>query len=394
VGGDRDRNEMDARTCLREAGASLRRRQVKSGRDDFEGGKSVLRSPLMVAVKAYEVDRFIARPPEAIRLFLVYGSDAGAITERARALENYALARGRGEAVLRVGSDELSTEPGRIVDEANSASLFGGEPVVSLRVLDGRHNVIGALQPLLDRAPEAGWVIVEAAELSPTSPLRKAFEVSRRAVALPTYTIEGEDLPRFIAAAAEAAGVRIDPLALEMLTENLGGDRLAIRGELEKLFLYVGDLATITAADVQAVVGDTTAAETDATIDAALLGNHEALETGLARMRAEAGSPPSLGAATLRHLLTLQTLRAAIDAGENIESAINYARPPIFSRRRKTIAAELSRWPSRELIEARRRIDQAVYLTRLQPTLEDPAISEALHAIALMAGKLKSSGGR
>lgn len=343
----------------------------------------------MVALKAHETDRFIAAPPEAIRLFLVYGSDSGAITERARALEKHALKRGRGDEVLRIGSDELSADPGRIVDEANSASLFGGEPVIALRVLDGRHNVIGALQPLLDRPPAAGWVIVEAAELSQTSPLRKAFEASRHAVALPTYAVEGDDLDRFIRAAADEAGVRIDPGALELLAENLGGDRLAIRGELEKLFLYVGDAAHVMLADVEAVVGDTTASEMDTTIDAALLGDHEGLETGLARMRAEAGSPASLGAAALRHLLALQSLRASIDAGENVESAMNYARPPIFSRRRRTIAAELSRWPSRALIEARRRIDQAVYLTRVQPAIEDPAISEALHAIALMSRKLK-----
>jgi DNA polymerase-3 subunit delta len=191
----------------------------------------------MVALNAHEAERFIAEPSDAIRLFLVYGSDSGAITERARALEKYALKRGRGEAVLRVGSDELSAEPGRVADEANSASLFGGEPVISLRVLDGRHNVIGALQPLLDRPLEAAWVIVEAAELSQSSPLRKAFEASRHAVTLPTYAIEGSDLSRFIRAAAEEAGVRIDVAALEMLSENLGGDRLAIRGELEKLFL-------------------------------------------------------------------------------------------------------------------------------------------------------------
>jgi DNA polymerase-3 subunit delta len=343
----------------------------------------------MVALKAHEADRFIAKPPGTIRLFLVYGSDSGAITERARTLEKYALERGRGEQVLRVGSDELSAEPGRVADEANSASLFGGEPVVSLRVLDGRHNVIGALQPLIDRPPEAAWVIVEAAELPPTSALRKAFEASRHAVALPTYALEGADLSRFIRAASEEAGVRIDSAALEMLSENLGGDRLAVRGELEKLFLYVGEQKSVTPADVQSIVGDTTAAETDVTIDAALLGDHEALETGLQRMRAEAGSPASLGAAALRHLLALQSLRAAIDAGENIESAMNYARPPVFSRRRKTIAAELSHWRSGDLVEARRRIDQAVYLTRLQPTIEDPAISQALHAIALTARRLK-----
>jgi len=348
----------------------------------------------MAALKAHEVDRFLAKLPDGLRLFLVYGSDSGAITERARALEQLALKRGRGEAVLRVGSDELSAEPGRIADEANSASLFGGEPVISLRVLDGRHNVIGALQPLLDRPPEAAWVIVEAAELTPASALRKAFEASKSAVALPTYQVEGAGLASLIAAAAEEAGVTIEPTALDLLAENLGGDRLAIRGELEKLFLYTRGQKVVTLADVASIVGDTTGSHTDETIDAALLGESEALEMGLGRMRAEAGSFASLGATALRHLLTLQTLRAAIDAGQSASEVMNYARPPIFSRRRSAIESELARWPSENIAEARKRIDQAVYLTRLQPSLEDTAISEALHAIALTARRLKRGTGR
>ena len=33
---------------------------------------------------------------------------------------------------MRFGSDEISSDPGRIADEAYSASLFGGEPVIAL----------------------------------------------------------------------------------------------------------------------------------------------------------------------------------------------------------------------------------------------------------------------
>ena len=39
-------------------------------------------------------------------------------------------------------------------------------------------------------------------------------------------------------------------------------------------------------------------------------------------------------------------------------------------------------------------MDQAIYLTRLQPALEESAISEALHEIALTARKLKAQRGR
>jgi DNA polymerase-3 subunit delta len=348
----------------------------------------------MVAVKSHEADRYLAAPPDSIRLFLVYGTDAGAITERARHVERVALTRGCGDEVLRIGSDELSSNPGRIADEAYAASLFGGEPVVALRVLDGRHNVIGALSPILEKPPEAGWVVVEAGELSTTSPLRKAFEDSKHAAAIPTYPLEGGELSTLIHAAIESAGMAIDPGALELLSENLGGDRLAVRGELEKLILYLGDQKIVTFDAVEAIVGDTTTAKTDHAIDAALLGDSEALELALSRLRAEGGMASALGALMLRHLLQLQSLRASVDSGERSQRAVDFARPPIFGRRKPMVVAELELWPSASIAEIRRRVDRAVMLMRLTPAIEEAAISDALHEIALDARKLKKTARR
>ena len=181
----------------------------------------------------------------------------------------------------------------------------------------------------------------------------------------------------------------IDPTALELLSENLGGDRLAVRGELEKLILYLGDQKIVTFDAVEAIVGDTTTAKTDHAIDAALLGDHEALELALGRYQAEGASPSALGALALRHLLQLQTLRAAVDSGERPGRVVDFARPPIFGRRRPTVEAEIERWTSDALSEARRTIDRAVMLMRLQPALEAAAISEALHGLALTARRLR-----
>jgi DNA polymerase-3 subunit delta len=345
----------------------------------------------MVAIRPNDADRFCAAPPDGIRLFLLHGVDAGAITERARLIERVALQRGGGDTVLRLGSDILSDRPGVLVDEARSASLFGGEPVLSLRILDGRHNVLGAVQELLGKPPDAAWLIVEAGELKGDNSLRRAFEASPHAAALGTYHAEGADLASLIRLAAEAEGLLIEPAAMELLAGTLGGDRLAARTELEKLFLYVGNGGTVSAADVEAIVADTVEVKSDAVVDAALLGDSEALEIGLERLRAEGRSAAALGGAVLRHLIQLSNMRAAIDSGASVGSALESARPPIFARRRSAVEAELRRWPSPELAEARRQIAEAIALTRRQPALEDAAISEALHGTALRSRRLGST---
>jgi DNA polymerase-3 subunit delta len=307
--------------------------------------------------------------------------------ERARQVERVAVLRGGG-GVSRFGSDEISRDPSRVSDEVFSAQLFGGEPVIAIRVLDGRHNVIGALQPVLDNPPQSAWVVVEAGELKKDSALLRAFLTSAASVAVPTYHLEGRELVSFIQSAASEAGMRVDPDAMELLTEHLGGDRLAARAELDKLFLYVGESGPVSAESVEAIVGDTSEVRSDHIIDAALLGEAEALESGLDSLRAEGGSAVSLASTTLRHLVQLWTMRIAVDAGSPLSSALERARPPVFPRRRGAVEATLRRWPADDLAEARRDIDAAVLSTRLQPNLEMAIVSHSLHALARQAQRL------
>jgi DNA polymerase-3 subunit delta len=343
----------------------------------------------MVALKPREADRFLASPPTGVRLFLVYGNDAGAITERARLIERVALTRGGSDAVLRFGSETISSEPGRVAEEAYSASLFGGDPVISLRVQDGRHNVLGAIEAVLRSPPEAAWLVVEAGELSRTSALLGAFEAARHAAAVPCYQADASDLGSFVTAAAEGAELVVEPDALELLLETLGGDRMASRRELEKLFLYVGLEGRVTRAHVEAIIGDTVELRSDDVIDSALLGNNEAVESGLERLRAEGGSPSGLATQALRHLIMLQGLQGAVDSGGSASAVLERARPPVFARRRGAVQAALQLWPSTSIRAARARVAEAISLSRRRPALETAAVSAALHETALQARRLR-----
>lgn len=342
----------------------------------------------MVAVRPQESDRFAASPPDGIRLFLVHGNDAGAVTEKARLLERIALQRGGGDTVIRFGSDELSASQGRLADEASSASLFGGEPVLSLRVLDGRHNVLGAVKPILENPPSSSWLIVEAGELPASSALRKAFEGVAAAAAIPAYHVEGADLASLVRNAASDASILVDPLAIELLVGLLGGDRLSTRSELEKLFLYVAGSGVATAADVQAVIGDCADTGADACVDAALAGDLDRVDNEFARFLVDGGSAVALCGQLLRHLVQMSAFRAEMDGGRALSSALDRARPPIFARRRAVVEAQLRLWPSETLAAARRRIYDAITATRTQPTLEAALVSAALQDIARMARRL------
>jgi DNA polymerase III subunit delta len=182
--------------------------------------------------------------------------------------------------------------------------------------------------------------------------------------------------------AATEAGVSIDPHAAELLTEQVGNDRLAIRSELDKLFTFVGDAGPVTVEHVAALIGDASTTTPDAILDAALFGDVESLDAGVQRLRVEGGSPASLASQMLRQLILLWTMGVTIESGASVRTAVDRARPPVFSRRRASVEAALRRWSANELIWARRVVGEAVAASRHTPLLEPALISSALHDIA------------
>jgi DNA polymerase III subunit delta len=63
---------------------------------------------------------------------------------------------------------------------------------------------------------------------------------------------------RFVAGEMKKAGKTIDPRAVEPLLEHAGTDIAVLRGDVERLLLYVGERAAITLEDVRAVVSGQT----------------------------------------------------------------------------------------------------------------------------------------
>ena len=345
----------------------------------------------MVAIKAAGVARFVADPPKNMRLFLVFGRDTGAVTERARQLE--ALARNRdpaGGSVVRYSSDEVAGNPGLLSDEINAASLFGGEPVITLRIADGRHNVMAGLAPLLGSPPKAGWLIVEAGDLPTSSAVRKAFQANAHAAALPCYESDARDLAAMAHDMFTDARCAIESDAMDLLIATIGNDRLISRSEIEKLILFVGEGGSAGIDDILAIVGENLDVRGDRIIDDAFLGRSDALEADLIRLRAEGLSPVALASQALRQIIALHRMSASVAAGKPANMVVKQARPPIFFNRQAAVKTVLARWRTAHIARARQIMADAILATRRQPQLDDALISDALQRIAARGRSLSA----
>src|SRR6202050_3883241 len=230
----------------------------------------------MVALRGKEIDAFLARPDPARPIILLYGPDAGLVRERAEALLASAVDDPSDPfSLVRLDGDELSAEPSRLVDEALTIPLFGGRRAIRVRA--GSRNFAGGIDALAETPLKDCCVVIEAGELRAESPLRKACERAKTAVAIACYPDTERDLAKLIDDELKLSSLRIAPDARAVLMNLLGGDRQASRNELRKLTLYAHGEGEVTLEDVMAVVADASELKIDPIVDGAFAGKPELL---------------------------------------------------------------------------------------------------------------------
>jgi DNA polymerase III subunit delta len=301
----------------------------------------------VVALRAGDIDSFLARPDPRRPVVLIYGPDAGLVSERATAL----LAAASGDnsdpfAVVPLEGDAIASYPGLLQDEARTFGLFGSRRIVRVRA--GNRNFAPALEAVLNDPPDA-LVLIEAGELRPTSPLRSLCEKSPAAAVIPCYADSERDLLRLVERALKDAGLTIEIDAREELMGLLGADRLASRGELDKLALYAQGEGRIGLDDVRAIIADASALVLDDAVDAAAAGEREAALAALRKARAAGVSATVVLGAAIRHVMNLHRLRLALDRGGRPAEIIDNARPKIFFRRKPAFERALARFDTATL---------------------------------------------
>ena len=121
----------------------------------------------MTAVKASDVDRFIAKPNPAQPIMLVFGPDAGLVRERVDALVRASVDDPNDPfALARIEGDELAGNPARLVEEAHTVPLFGGRRAVLVRA--GARNIAAAVETVIASPSSECRVIIEAGDLAKT----------------------------------------------------------------------------------------------------------------------------------------------------------------------------------------------------------------------------------
>ncbi len=342
----------------------------------------------MVAVKSYEADRFLARPPAHMFLFLVFGTDAGLISERVKRIVAQAVDDPKDPFQLtRLSGDDLAGDPLRLADEVYTMPLFGGRKAILIEAEGKAFNA--AVEPLLALPPEGAIIVIEAGNLKREAPLRRICERDKNAAAVECYPDSAKDVAHLIDAEFSRAGLAIEPDAKAMLVSLLGQDRLTTRSELDKLLTYARGDGKVGPAQIGAIVSDASALVFDHAIEGAFDGAFKTVEETAARVFAEGGDANMLLGMALRHGLSLHRARldfeaAGAEAGD-ARVRNTYGRAAAADR-------QMRAWTSARLARAVSILAEAIGKVRREPRLAEVIAVRALWSVAL-AGRARTDAG-
>jgi DNA polymerase III subunit delta len=300
-------------------------------------------------VPPQQAQAFCSRPDPAVGLVLLYGPDQGLVAERRRQLIQAVLDQPDDPFRLaELPMDKLGQAPGLLLEEAQAMSLIGGRRVVLVR--QATDGLAKAWMPSSRWAGTRPWSSSRRGELGTSSPLRRA----RR---------EGQDCgrhrllpgrrsrPRRRAARALArAAARYRGRCHGVFASHVGANRELTRGEVAKLALYKGEEAgRITLADVEAVVGNSSALGIDRLVWAGLVGRPGDAARGprSAAGRGAGTHPPD--PRLCHHAHAPAAARARVEAGETPMAVVDSIKPPVHFSQKPSMQRALESWSTRRL---------------------------------------------
>ena len=248
--------------------------------------------------------------------YLIAGSDQVKIDQARTRLRARAEAEGGLAALAVFESTEGRTAP-------DAEAFLAAIPAMSLTesrrylLVDGVDRWRGAQQAeaaaaISDLPPDLTVVLVARGKAPDT--LVKAIEAAGGEVR--NYEApRARELPRRLVADAAEMGFRLDPAAARVLVSRMGASPLRLRNELERLALWAGPEGEVTAADLEAMVADTSEAAVWSLSDA-LLERDEAHAVALAeRLLAQGESVTGLIYSLASRLRKAQAALTQLESG-------------------------------------------------------------------------------
>lgn len=294
--------------------------------------------------KQVQIDKFLKRPDDSLRVVLVYGSNEGLIAEYVKSFTK-AICEDVNDPfrVACLNGADVNADVGNLFGEYGSQSLMGGRRVIVIR--DADNNLTKNLKSLLDTVRSDSLLIISSGSLNKKSSLVKLGEEREDIAVIPCYEDRDEDIYGAARTKFVEGGYTIGNEALQLLCARLSNDRKSSMGEIDKLMTYMGDRKNISSEDVMAIISDNSASTADDVCHFVASGQTEKALASFNKLLKEGAEPISIIRNVTYHFNKILSCMGMMEQGEMIDKAIMKLSPPIIFFRKTSFKTQVSLWP-------------------------------------------------
>lgn len=299
-------------------------------------------------IPANKIDAFVNNPDSNIKAVLIYGPDAGLVSERANNLAKK-IVKDLSDPFLvsDIEFNNIKDDTAKLADEINSISMIGGRKLI--RVRDAENSIPKTLGDSLSDIKSNNFTIFTAGDLPSSSSMRKFFESEKNVAALPCYKDDGGTIRQVVSTKLREIGMNIEPAALDLLCNNFSGDRLVILSEVEKLIIYMGDEKTVRYEDALLCVADSSELSLDQICNAAASRDAKQINIAMQKALADDVQPIAIIRSTINYFTKLYNVKAKVENGMMESQALSALRPPVFFKQLPVMQKHLSMWNCKSL---------------------------------------------
>lgn len=332
-------------------------------------------------------DTFLKSPDPNVKAVLVYGPDEGLVRERIDILSKTVVDDIYDPFnVVELNGDQIKSNPAILSDEVFSISMMGGRRLIKVR--DIAESIATQLKEILEESDKIEHLIlIQGGDLSPKSSVRKFFEKSKVAAALPCYVEDERDVAKFLSRYFIDHGKKINADALTTASAILTGDRALVRMEAEKILIYKGeDTSPITIEDITACLGETNAETLDVLTQHMASGRTKELEDTLKFLFSEGTNAVMILRVAQNYFRRLYITQGRMRE-VSFEQAISKLYPPVFFKVKAGFQQHLRIWSTPRIQHALTHLNDAEKDIKSGKLEAELICNRAMMSLAAMAGK-------
>lgn len=247
--------------------------------------------------------------------------------------------------------------------EANSMSLFSDQKVIEIRCKSNKIGDVGskAIQALLEAPNPDIILLISMPKLEAAQQKSKWVKlIEETGHHLPVWPITREELPRWLEARMRSVGLKADPDAIAWLADNVEGNLLAAKQEIDKLQLW-SDGELLTLEKMNELIHNSSRYTVFNFIDRCLAGDTESAFRTLRGLKAEGTDATIVLWALSKECRLMLELCKGREQGQNPDNLMQSLR--VFKSKQGLVRRCLQRSNSRKieaLLRQARQIDRSI----------------------------------